>query len=163
MIPLFPRSRGRGPTSIRLARRTLARLASHRSTFALLRVCRCPEQHHVSVAPAGGVEVGGPGDGDHRLDWGCWGLCASSDQRGRNNCTKQRPALCSSVAAVSPRSDFSSTAKSHLRHERGARTQFRLFDLRVFVFPCEICDESLGLRCSHRARAHRGQVTPRRG
>jgi hypothetical protein len=28
-----------------------------------------PAQHHVSVAPAGDVAVGGAGDGDHRLDW----------------------------------------------------------------------------------------------
>ena len=28
-----------------------------------------PAQHHVPVAPTGHVAVGGPGDGDHRLDW----------------------------------------------------------------------------------------------
>src|SRR6478672_10981161 len=37
-------------------------------SFGVEHAGRCPAQHHLSVAPTGDVAVGGPRDGDHRLD-----------------------------------------------------------------------------------------------
>jgi len=37
-------------------------------SFGVEHAGRGPAQHHLAVAPPGDVAVGGPGDGDHRLD-----------------------------------------------------------------------------------------------
>jgi hypothetical protein len=83
---------------------------------------------------------------------GVAGACAPLlIRRGRNHCTKQRPALCSSVAAVLPRSDFWSTTKSHLRQKLGAQSNF---DFLTFACACFHAGPLTSLYAGAAARAH---------
>jgi hypothetical protein len=87
-------------------------------TFGVEHAGRGPAQHHLPVAPAGDVAVGGPGDGDHRLDGVTGGECLGE----RRNCARHEPVRTAPQYLPPPRpSGTRARRRSRPRRRRNGR------------------------------------------